>query len=83
MTGKEMIENRRSIRKYTDEIVNKELLQEIMETVKFAPSWANFQVARYTFIQNPETIAEIMTNGVNGFAYNIQMKKLIREQEKL
>ncbi|MFI3237335.1 MAG: nitroreductase family protein [Lachnospiraceae bacterium] len=75
MTGNEMIKNRRSIRKYKDELVSREVLNELMETVKFAPSWANFQVARYTFVQNPETITKMMTDGVNGFAYNINTLK--------
>lgn len=75
MTGLEMIKSRRSIRKYKEELVSHEVLLELMETVKFAPSWANFQVARYTFIQNPEKINHIMTEGVNGFAYNINTLK--------
>ncbi len=75
MTGKEMIKTRRSIRKYKEEVVNKDVLTELMETVKFAPSWANFQVARYTFIQDTEKINRIMTEGVNGFAYNINTLK--------
>ncbi len=75
MTGQQMIENRRSIRKYKDDVVSKEVIKEIMETVKYAPSWANFQVARYTFIQTPEIINKIMTDGVNDFAYNISTLK--------
>lgn len=75
MNAIEMIKNRRSIRKYKEEIVSKEVLTELMETVKFAPSWANFQVARYTFIQESEKIDKIMTEGVNGFAYNINTLK--------
>ncbi len=75
MTGTEMILGRRSIRKYKDEIVSQEVLESLMETVRFAPSWANFQVARYTFVSNPDTIANMMNNGVNGFAYNINTLK--------
>ncbi len=70
-----MIRNRRSIRKYKDEIVNREVLSELMETVKYTQSWANFQVARYTFIQNTETLNKLMNEGVNGFAYNINTLK--------
>lgn len=70
-----MIRSRRSIRKYKDELVSKEVLNELMETVKFTQSWANFQVARYTFIQNSQMLSEIMNEGVNGFAYNINILK--------
>lgn len=75
MTGKEMILTRRSVRKYKDEIISRKILEELMETVRYAPSWANYQIARYTFIQNPETIQRIMNEGVNGFAYNIKTLK--------
>lgn len=75
MTGTDMIKNRRSIRKYTDEVISQEVLTELMETVRFAPSWANFQVARFTFISDAEKINKIMTEGVNGFAYNINTLK--------
>ncbi len=75
MTGIEMIKERRSIRKYKEEIVSKEVVNEIMEATRFAPSWANFQVARYTFITDADKINKIMTEGVNGFAYNINTLK--------
>lgn len=75
MNAKELITTRRSIRKYTDEIVNPELMNQIMEMTKFAPSWCNFQVARYTFVTNPETISSIMENGVHGFTYNVKTLK--------
>ncbi len=70
MDAIQMIKERRSIRKYTDKIVDEATLKEIIEVAKYAPSWANFQVARYHFIQDPKIIAEISENGVNGFVYN-------------
>ncbi len=71
MTGQQMIETRRSIRKYKDQVVSRTLLTEIMETTKYTQSWANFQVARFTFIQDAAKIRDIMDNGVQGFAYNM------------
>jgi nitroreductase len=38
-----IIENRRSIRKYEDKPVPPELLEQILEAVRWAPSWANTQ----------------------------------------
>ncbi len=70
MNAVEMIKNRRSIRKYKDEIVSRELIEEIVETSRFSPSWANFQVARYNFISDKEIIARIAKEGVNDFIYN-------------
>ena len=50
MTAKECIEGRRSIRKFTDQPVPSELLEEIVSTASFAPSWKNTQVTRYVAV---------------------------------
>ena len=39
----DVIENRRSIRKFTDQDVSKNLLDQVLDAVKWAPSWANTQ----------------------------------------
>ncbi|MDA8141711.1 MAG: nitroreductase family protein [Desulfobacteraceae bacterium] len=39
-----LIQTRRSIRKYEDRPVPEQALQQILEAVKWAPSWANTQV---------------------------------------
>jgi len=39
----EIIQKRRSIRKYEDQDVPQEILNEILEAVRWAPSWANTQ----------------------------------------
>ncbi len=72
MEAIEMIKERRSIRKYTNKIVEKEILNEIVDAARFAPSWANSQTARYTFITNEEIISKIAKEGVKNFAYNIK-----------
>lgn len=73
--GIDLIKNRRSVRAYKDEIVSKDVIDQIMEATRFAPSWANYQVARYTFISNPEKIQQLVTDGVYGFTYNINTLK--------
>ncbi len=73
--GIELIKSRRSVRAYKDELVSKEVIEKIMEATRFAPSWANYQIARYTFITNPEKIQQCITDGVNEFAYNIKTLK--------
>ncbi len=73
--GIELLKERRSVRAYKDEIVSKDVMQKIMDAARFAPSWANFQVARYTLITSPEKIAQCITDGVNDFAYNISTLK--------
>ena len=72
MNGIEMIKTRRSIRKFTDEKVAREVIENIMETARFTQSWKNTQTARFTFVQNEEMIGRIANEGVNGFIYNIK-----------
>ena len=41
------IEQRRSVRKYKDQSVQRELIREIIRAATFAPSWKNSQGSRY------------------------------------
>ncbi len=75
MNATEMITGRRSIRKYKDEKVKKEDILAIMQEARFTQSWANTQVARFTFIQDENVIAKLASDGVNGFVYNVNTLK--------
>lgn len=70
MDAIEAIKGRRSIRKYTDQKVDRELMAEIIDSARWAPSWGNFQVARWTLVDDPNMIGRLAADGVNGFAYN-------------
>ncbi len=70
MKAIDMIKKRRSIRKYKPEIVDENVMNEIVDAARYAPSWANSQTARYTFITNEKIIAKIASEGVKNFAYN-------------
>ncbi len=71
MEAIKMIEERRSVRKYTPEKVARETMDKILDAARWSPSWGNFQVARYTVVENPELIKRIADEGVHGFSYNI------------
>ncbi|MFI3303492.1 MAG: nitroreductase family protein [Rikenellaceae bacterium] len=75
MNAIEMIKERRSVRNYKNETVSRELMREIIDLSRWSPSWANFQIARYTIVDNKEMIQEIYERGVNGFAYNMKTLK--------
>lgn len=70
-----MIKERRSIRKYKNEKVDRKTMEEVIEIARWAPSWANFQISRYTLVDDEATIAKLTTEGVQGFAYNINTLK--------
>jgi nitroreductase len=64
------IKERRSIRLFKNEKVDRALMQSIVEVSRFAPSWANTQVVRYTMVDDKNIIQQIGNNAVNGFTYN-------------
>lgn len=51
MTAKECITGRRSIRKFTDQPVSHQLLEQIIATASYAPSWKNTQITRYLAVE--------------------------------
>ena len=67
MTG---IKSRRSIRKFTEEKISQEVMNEVIEAARFAPSWKNTQIARYTVVENEEIKAKIANDCVLGFEFN-------------
>lgn len=54
MEAIECIKTRRSIRSYTDEPVDRETIEKIIEAASYAPSWKHTQIARYTVIESSE-----------------------------
>jgi len=70
-----MIKGRRSIRKYKDEVVDRALMEEIIDITRYAPSWTNSQTPRWTLVDNAEIIGKFAAEAVRGFTYNIDTLK--------
>lgn len=51
MTAKECIKGRRSVRQFTEQPVDRELLSEIVETASYYPSWKHTQIVRYVAVE--------------------------------
>ena len=67
------IKERRSVRKFQDKKIPRDLIEEIVETARFAPSWKNTQIVRYIVIDDKEKIAELASDKCTyGFTYNIK-----------
>jgi nitroreductase len=75
MDGVTMIKERRSVRKFKNEKVDRNIMKEIVSISRWAPSWANYQIARYTLVDDEATIKKLATDGVKGFVYNINTLK--------
>jgi nitroreductase len=55
----EAIKGRRSIRKYKPDAVPEEVLQKVMEAVRWSPSWANTQCWEVILVKDPNVKAEL------------------------
>ncbi|MEA3240076.1 MAG: nitroreductase family protein [Pseudomonadota bacterium] len=54
MDSLEFLLTRRSIRKFTDQEVDNETLQKVIEAARYAPSWANTQCWEFIVVRNQE-----------------------------
>ena len=60
MDAQQCILTRRSVRKFADRPVGREVLEQVVALAAYAPSWKNTQISRYIAIEDPavrETIA--------------------------
>ena len=64
------IKERRSIRNYKDQPVDRQIIKEIVEAAAYAPSWKNTQVTRYLVIDDKAMIAQIASDYTTCFSYN-------------
>jgi len=55
METRECIKTRRSIRRFTDQDVPEEVLKEVLEAVRWAPSWSNTQCWEIIVVRDEET----------------------------
>ncbi len=59
METKEAIFGRRSVRKFTDEIVTDGEIAELLEAARWAPSWANLQAWEFIVVKDREMIQKV------------------------
>ncbi len=75
MNAVEMILGRRSVRKYKDKKVERSIVEDIINTVKYSPSWTNSQICRYNIVDSPEIISTISNTAMHNFNFNIKTIK--------
>ncbi len=68
----EFIKSRRSIRALRDKTVEKELIEQVIEGARFAPSARNIQSTKYTVIQDREILKRIVELTVQSQARQIE-----------
>jgi len=75
MEAIECIKTRRSIRKFTDEPVSRETLEQIVKIASYSPSWKNSQAVRYVAVEDPALKAAIAEKCVLNFTSNAAIIK--------
>ncbi len=72
MEFKQAAKTRRSIRRFEDREIPREVFEEIVESARFAPSWKNVQPARYIIVADPAKRAELaQPECVFNFTFNL------------
>ena len=54
MEALECLKTRRSVRKFTEQPVTKEEIEQVVAAAAYAPSWKNTQIARYIVVTDKE-----------------------------
>lgn len=70
MQAKEIIETRRSIRRFKDTPVTAELLRQVIGLASNAPSWKNTQTAGYIAVIDPAKKSELAEKATMTFSKN-------------
>ncbi len=55
----DVIEKRKSIRKYKPELPPQDMIDRILRAAWRAPTWANYQGCRYTVVRDPAKVAAV------------------------
>ena len=71
MNAIECIKGRRSIRKFKNDKISHSLLESIISTSSFTPSWKNTQITRYIAIEDTSIIQKIADEFTPEFNSNI------------
>lgn len=66
----ECVKGRRSIRKFTDQKVEHETFEKIVEAASYSPSWKNSQISRYTLIEDRALLDRLAADCVMDFKFN-------------
>ena len=71
MNVTECLKTRRSIRKYKPDPVDHSIIDSIVSSASYSPSWKNTQIARYTAIENSSLLSEIADKFTPDYNSNI------------
>lgn len=71
MDTTQCIQTRRSIRKYKSDPIDHTLLESIISTASYSPSWKNTQITRYIAIEDSSILKKIADDYTPSYNSNI------------
>lgn len=71
MEALEMIKGRRSVRKFTNKKVDRDVINEVVTTTTYSPSWMNAQITRFYVIDDADKKAEFAKIAFGDMEWNI------------
>jgi nitroreductase len=71
MNTNECIRSRRSIRKFKPDAIDHSLLESLISTASYSPSWKNTQITRYIAIEDSSILDSIVNNYTPEYNSNI------------
>lgn len=72
MEAIECIKTRRSVRRFTEQEVTNEVLNEIVDIARMAPTWKNTQTLRYVIVKDKDMLKKIADDCLLEFEGNIK-----------
>ena len=66
----ECLSGRRSVRKYKGDNIPRDVLERIITTASYAPSWKNSQTTRYIVVENEELKTQLAQDCMMDFTHN-------------
>ena len=67
MEMQKVLEQRRSIRKYQDKPIKKEVVEELLHAALLAPTWKNSQTGRYYVVMDKDKLEQVKKEGLAPF----------------
>ncbi len=75
MNVNECIKTRRSIREFNDKAIPRDVINDIISTATYAPSWKNTQTPRFTIVEDKDLINKLANECVLNFEFNANTMK--------
>lgn len=71
MEYKKLMRERRSVRRFEEKPIPHEVIERIVDTARFSPTWKNTQIARFFIVEDRKIIEGLATDPCTyGFSFN-------------